>query len=199
MLVYLRCRSVEITMSCVEESQKLSTPCGLAGGIVCIAHSTGELEIVRISKNLEPMLDHAKTVQDLLPQSFASAHLKLVAESVRDGRAPFSAMHPLDVRIRVKGDTMHDVTLKVVPLTGKEFLVVIVFGAGYKNIEMQKDEVLVAHFGGSRVLARDYIRGSTPSHHSYERLTILFLDIKGFTTFVVSHDRYVYVHLNDVL
>jgi len=32
--------------------------------------------------------------------------------------------------------------------TGKEFLIIIVFGDGYKNIEMQKDEVLVAHFGG---------------------------------------------------
>jgi hypothetical protein len=63
MLLYLRCRSVDITMSCIEESQKLSTPCGLAGAIVCIAHSTGELEIVKISKNLAPMLDHAKTVQ----------------------------------------------------------------------------------------------------------------------------------------
>ena len=68
-------------------------------------------------------------------------------------------------------------------------MIIIVFGDGYKNIELQKDEVLVAHFGGSRVLARDYIRGSIPSHHSFERLTILFLDIKGFTSFVVSHDR----------
>jgi hypothetical protein len=32
--------------------------------------------------------------------------------------------------------------------TGNEFLIIIVFGNGYKNIEMQKDEVLVAHFGG---------------------------------------------------
>jgi hypothetical protein len=50
-------------MSCIEESQKLSMPCGLVGGIVCIAHSTGDLEIVQISKNLSHMLDHAKTVQ----------------------------------------------------------------------------------------------------------------------------------------
>ena len=27
-------------------------------------------------------------------------------------------------------------------------MVIIVFADGYKNIEMQKDEVLVAHFGG---------------------------------------------------
>ncbi len=27
-------------------------------------------------------------------------------------------------------------------------MIIVVFGDGYKNIEMQKDEVLVAHFGG---------------------------------------------------
>ena len=187
------CRSVEITIECVEESRKLATPIAIAGGMVCIANESGELVIATMSENLREFAGHAKTVADLLPGSFRRAHELLVLDLLRRKADPGSSVHPLNVRLVTKDRRLQDATIKLMRMResneSNEFLIVILLGGdgGYGDIGYRQEEVVVTHFGGSRQLSRDYIRGNLNEHLSYQRLTVLFLDIKGFTHFVVNN------------
>jgi len=187
------CRSaVEQAITCVEESRKLSVPLAIAGGLVCHAQSSGELRVVAMSKNVRPFAGHATTVSELLPDSFRDAHMRLVGDLLKRGGDPASSLHPLNVRLVGRDNRLHDATIRLARLVKKDhFLVVIVLSGdeGCVDLEARQDEVVVAHFGGSRELSREYIRNAGPLQTlSYDSLTILFLDIKGFTNFVVTED-----------
>ena len=179
------CRSVELAIDCVEESQRLTTPLAIAGGMVCVADASGELVIKTMSNNLREFAGHAKTVADLLPESFRKAHEKLVLGLVARQADPSSAVHPLNVRLVTKDNRLQDATIKLMRMAdANEFLVVMVLAGdgGIADIGCRQEEVVVTHFGGSRELSRSYIRGHSEDHLSYDRLTILFLDIKGLPT-----------------
>ena len=198
--------AIESTLACIEQSTQARTPLAVCGGIICTPQAdSGELLILGMSGMLQTIFGHAKTVSDLLPEAFRPAHLMLTARMFARGSSPASAMHPLNVRVLTQTNALEDATLRIVPLPAacasgrsRSFLVILtLMNERLLDIANRQEEIVVAHFGGSRKLAREYLRDPSGSltHASalphvmhFECLTILFLDIKNFTTFVVSND-----------
>lgn len=198
--------AIESTLACLEQSTQARTPLAVCGGIICTPQAdSGELLILGMSGMLQTIFGHAKTVSDLLPEAFRPAHLMLTARMFARGSSPASAMHPLNVRVLTQTNTLEDATLRIVSLPAacasgrsRSFLVILtLMNERLLDIANRQEEIVVAHFGGSRKLAREYLRDPSGSltHASalphvmhFECLTILFLDIKNFTTFVVSND-----------
>lgn len=170
----------------------MSRPLAIAGGLVCIAQSSGDLRITAMSKNLRPFAGHARLVSELLPDSFRDAHIRLVRDVLMRNGDPVSAFHPLSVRLVGKDSRLHDATIRVTRLVRQNYFLVIIVLSGDEacaDVEERQDEIFSAHFGGSRELSREYIRNISPLQTlTYHSLTIFFLDIKDFTNFVVSQD-----------
>jgi len=140
------CRAVSSTIECVEESQQLSTPLSVAGGIVCAAEATtGEIAILSMSSSLKDALGHAKYVSDLLPKSFQKAHGALIRDLLAQKGVPGSAVHPLMVRLITAGNRVQDATLKLLPLELPDhFLIVIVFTGKDAHADFEARQVLRA-------------------------------------------------------
>ena len=188
------CRAAELTLECLEESRGDVTPIAVAGALVCVAEASGELRIANMSRSLRRFLDHALYVSDLLPASFRDAHALMVQRVAEHGSRPNSVTHPLRVKLGTKSGRIQSAVLRLEQLPAEHtWIVVIVFcddhGSGFLDVHEKTEEITVSHFGGSRRLSREYIRGDTPGYLSFPRLSVLFLDIQGFTNFVVSNDN----------
>jgi hypothetical protein len=136
--------SVELAISCVEESKRLSTPLAVAGGMVCVSIASGDLQILAMSQNIKQFAGHARLVSELLPESFRDAHSRLVGDLLKRGASPSSTLHPLQVRLVGRDNRLQDATIRLTRLVRENsFLVVIVLSGdgGCADIEMRQDEV----------------------------------------------------------
>ena len=189
------CRAVSLAVECLEESRRESSPMALTGAIICVAEASGELRITNMSPSLKRYLDHATYISQIIPASFGDAHALLVRRMIQRGESPTSTMHPLEAKICTRSGRIQPAVVRLEPLPadrGNMYIAVLAFlddQGGYKDLIEKQEEITVSHFGGSRHLAREYLKGNAPAYYPFERLTILFLDIKGFTDFVVSNSH----------
>jgi len=187
------CRAVALAVECLEESRQESSPIAVTGAIICVAEASGELRIINMSVSLKRYLDHATYISHILPASFGDAHALLVRRMIQRMGSPDSVLHPLVAKICTKSGRIQTAVLRLEPLPAdKMYIAVLAFrdeNGGYKDLIEKQEEITVSHFGGSRHLAREYLKGNAQDYYRFEKLTILFLDIKGFTDFVVSNSH----------
>jgi class 3 adenylate cyclase len=189
------CRSVSLAVECLEESRRESSPLPVTGAIICVAEASGKLRITNMSLSLKRYLGHATYISQIIPASFGDAHALLVRRMIQRGDSPTSTMHPLVAKICTTSGLIQPAVVRLEPLPadrGNMYFAVLAFlddQGGYKDLIEKHEEITVSHFGGSRHLAREYLKGNAPAYYPFERLTILFLDIKGFSDFVVSNSH----------